>query len=63
MRRITYDKIRRAFEERGYKLLSTEYVNCNTKLAYICLKHQNMGIQYIDWVHFSCGQGCKYCGQ
>ena len=63
MRRITYDKIRRAFEERGYKLLSTEDVNCNTKLAYICLKHQNMGIQYIDWAHFSRGKGCKYCGQ
>lgn len=63
MKKLTYDEIRRAFEERGYKLLSTEYANCSTKLAYICLKHQNMGVQYIDWAHFSRGQGCKYCGQ
>ena len=62
MGRATYEQVRQAFDERGYELLSTEYVNCNTKLTYICPKHQDMGVQYIDWIHFCRGQGCKYCG-
>lgn len=62
MRRATYEQVKQAFDERGYELLSTEYINCNTKLTYICPKHRDMGVQYIDWAHFGHGQGCKYCG-
>ena len=63
MGKIAYEQVKREFEERGYMLLSTEYVNCSTKLAYICLKHKDAGVQHIDWAHFNRGQGCKYCGQ
>ena len=30
------EKVERAFKERGYTLLSTEYVNCKQKLDYVC---------------------------
>jgi hypothetical protein len=63
MGKVTYEQVKRAFEERGYELLSTEYVNCSTKLAYICLKHQYTGVQYVDWAHFSRDQGCRCCGK
>lgn len=62
MRRFTYEQVKQAFEERGYELLSTEYNGCSDKLAYVCPKHREKGIQYIDWAHFSRGQGCKHCG-
>ena len=63
MEKITYEQVKQAFEERGYQLLSTEYLGCYEKLSYICPKHRDEGIQYIDWTHLNRGQGCKYCGK
>lgn len=63
MKKLTYEQVKQAFEERGYKLLSAEYNGCSDKLAYVCPKHRDNGIQYIDWAHFSRGQGCRYCGK
>ena len=63
MVKITYDQVKCAFEKRGYELLSTEYLGCYEKLAYICPKHRDEGVQYIDWTHLNRGQGCKYCGK
>jgi len=63
MRKVNYEQVKLAFDERHYELLSTEYINCEVKLQYICLKHQDMGVQLIDWAHFHRGQGCKYCGK
>jgi hypothetical protein len=38
--KYTIEDVRETFENVGYKLLSTEYVNCKTKLQYMCLnKH------------------------
>lgn len=62
MRKITYSQVKQVFEKRGYELLSTEYFGCYDKLAYICLRHRDKGVQHIDWTHLNRGQGCKYCG-
>lgn len=34
--KYTIEKVREVFEKAGYELLSTEYVNCKTKLQYRC---------------------------
>lgn len=63
MKRITYDEVKQMFESRGYKLISTEYINCGEKLEYICPKHEDEGPQYIDYQHLKRGQGCRFCGK
>lgn len=50
------------FNDRGYHLVSTEYISAKTKLEYICPKHQEYGSQYITYNNIKCGFGCKYCG-
>ena len=61
--RYTYDEIKQEFENRGYELISTEYVDADTKLEYICPKHKEQGVQRIDFRHLHRGQGCRFCGQ
>ena len=34
--KYTIEQVRKVFEDRGFKLLSTEYVNCKSKLRYMC---------------------------
>ena len=54
----TLDKIRNAFEERGWKLTTTHYENKKQLLYYICDKghhHQK------SWAEFRAGTGCFYC--
>lgn len=63
MKKITYDEVKQAFEERGYELISTEYIRGDKKLAYICPKHREQGIQEIDYYHLKRGQGCRFCGK
>lgn len=62
MRKFTYKEVKEKFEERGYELISTEYINCESPLEYICNKHRLEGVQDIDFAHFKRGQGCKFCG-
>lgn len=61
-RRVSFNQVRSAFENKGYTLLSTEndYINTMTKLAYICPNHPNE-IQYITYASISKGHGCKNC--
>lgn len=63
MQKANYNDIKEMFKQRGYELLSTEYMNCQEPLRYICNKHRSNGVQDIDFAHFKQGQGCKYCGQ
>lgn len=45
------------------ELLSDTYVNCKTKLEFVCKKHRDKGIQrktFDDIVNSK--QGCRYCG-
>lgn len=61
-RKITYEIVKREFDERGYELLSTEYINNVQKLQYVCPKHRNKGVLEITFANFTRGKGCIYCG-
>lgn len=57
----TYEEVKEMFENRGYILLDTEYINAHTKLKYICSKHPGV-IQEIKYNSLQQGRGCKECG-
>jgi len=62
-KKYTYEYVKTEFENRGYELISTEYLGMKEKLRYICPQHIDKGIQEIDFSHFhDRNQGCKYCG-
>lgn len=54
--------IQSLFNEEGYILISSEYINAKTKLEYICPRHKEYGNQYITYNNLKQGFGCKYCG-
>ena len=54
----TIDDIKSQFEKEGYKLLSTHYINNQTKLDYICSKGHKHNINYRSW---NSGVRCFYC--
>lgn len=57
-KKLTYEFVKKSFENEGYTLLSKEYVNNSTKLNYICPK----GHKYsIDWNKWSLGRRCPFC--
>lgn len=60
-KKITYDKIKQRFEEKGYFLLTQEYSNAFQPLEYICTKHPE-SVQTTNWNRIQQGSGCKYCG-
>ena len=57
-----WEDVKQLFYDRGYILLSLEYINAKTKLEYICPKHKEYGTQYITYNNLKQGFGCKYCG-
>lgn len=57
----TYEEVKQEFENRGYILISKEYINNKSKLKYICPIH-NEKIQYITYDSLRQGCGCYYCG-
>ena len=59
-KKLTYEFVKEQFEKRGYKLLETEYVNCSTKMRYVCNIHSDE-VQVIDYDHLKQGCGCKKC--
>lgn len=58
-----WNDIASLFENRGYILLSMEYINAKTKMEYICPNHKEYGSQYITYNNLKSGFGCKYCGR
>ena len=58
--RKPFEEVKQAFTERGYELLSTEYINCDTHLEYSCPKRH---LGKITFSHFSSGVGCAKCSQ
>lgn len=62
-RKITYDLVKKEFDDRGYTLLSKNYVNNSSYLEYICPHHTNKGIQKITFQNFTSGRGCTYCAK
>lgn len=63
--RTDFAVIEKAFEDRGYALLSKPdvYEGNLTSLAYICPKHEKEGIQHSVWSDFNSGCGCYHCGR
>ena len=59
----SYDKIKKAFENKNLILITNEYFNNRKKLEYICKKHQNNGIQTISYDSLQRGRGCYFCGR
>ena len=60
-RKLTYEEVKERFINKGYELISQEYINANTKLEYICPKHRDKGIQEISIGSLS-KHGCYWCG-
>lgn len=60
-----YEEVLKAFEERGYTLLTTkeEYQGVTQKLQYICNKHKDKGVLTISYSKLMNGRGCTYCGR
>lgn len=62
-RKIDYELVKKEFEERGYILLSSEYINNSSKLEYLCPNHLEKGVQQITFANFTRGRGCAYCAK
>lgn len=56
--KLKIEYIKNEFESKGCILKSTEYVNCQTKLDYIC---KNGHEHSIRWNDFKSGYGCPTC--
>jgi hypothetical protein len=57
-KKLTIDTIRKKFEDEGYTLLSTEYINNKTPLEYICPNGHKGSIIWNSWV---IGTRCPFC--
>lgn len=53
-----YDYVKSVFEDRGYELISKEYINNHTPLKYKCKFH---GVQKITFQALLTGQSCSLC--
>ncbi len=56
--RVNIDKVRQSFEDEGYTLLSTEYINAHVKLDFICSNGHKHSITWAAWQQ---GEKCFYC--
>lgn len=61
--KYNYDEVKQTLESKGYILLSNELCSSDKKLDYICLKHQDKGVQHISVYHAMNDRGCYYCGR
>lgn len=58
MRRLTYEEVEKAFSDRGWTLLSDNYVDAHTHLDAIC---SNGHMTSTTWMNFRRGRGCREC--
>ena len=57
-KKLTYDQVKEQIEKDGYKLLSKEYINANTKMEIRCDKNH---IYSTTWDIFKQGHRCPVC--
>ena len=57
-KKLTFEFVKSVFEKEGYKLLSTEYINADSKLKYLCPNNHENEIRYS---HFKSGNRCPDC--
>jgi len=55
---ININVVRKSFEDKGYILLSDEYVNAKTKLEFLC---PNMHHSSMHWNNWNTGKRCGKC--
>ena len=58
MQRLNIEDVRKAFDDRGDRLLSTVYVNAHSKIDYVC---KNGHSHWISWMHYRLAKGCPAC--
>ncbi|PHD98791.1 hypothetical protein COI55_19265 [Bacillus wiedmannii] len=58
--RVPLEKIRMVFQNNGYKLLDTEYKDCDQPLRYQCPKHPDKEVK-MSYSNAKRGHGCPYC--
>lgn len=56
----TFEEVKKDFEDRGYKLLETKYVNNRTRMRYECPCHPDKET-FIRYECLKLGQGCPHC--
>lgn len=56
---LSHEEVKRRFNERGYTLLDSDYVDSKTPMNYVCSKghHNKITVNSLDQ-----GRGCKPCG-
>lgn len=54
--------LQKEFTKKNCLLISTEYINFNQQLEFICLKHSDKGIQTCTYANFKQDKFCRYCG-
>jgi len=57
-RRLDFDYIKKSFEKEGYKVLTTQYKNCEQKLDYICSDGHRRAMSWHNW---NSGWRCPVC--
>lgn len=62
MRKLTFSEVEKLFKGRGYKLLETEYINCETKMKYQCPNHPDREL-FITVDKLKQGRCCPYCSK
>lgn len=58
-KRLSFNQVKKVFDERGVELLSTEYKGGKDKLKYICPKCGE--VAYMTFCNFKRGYGCANC--
>lgn len=58
--RLTIEYVRQQFEDRGYTLLSKEYINASHELEFVCPRHPNV-VQKSSYHRLHSANGCIYC--
>lgn len=56
--KLTYDFVKEQFTKEDYVLLSEEYINCSSKLSYICTDGHAHSISWDNWKQ---GHRCPIC--
>lgn len=60
--KITIEKVKNEFLDKGYILLESEFINSHVKMKYKCKKHPNK-IREISYNNFKQGKGCVDCAK
>lgn len=59
-----FENLKHYFTNKDCCLVSKEYTGHKNKIAFVCNKHKDKGVQYINWMKCKHNNaGCKYCSR